>query len=260
MVIRAVRSIINQSHTVDEIIIVDDGSTDHTKHLITENFPMVHYIKQNHAGVSMARNTGILNATHKRIAFLDSDDEWLPEKIKQQMLAMDQNPSYKICHTNELWLKNSQPLKQLKKHQKYGGWIFQHCLARCIISPSSVMIQRSLLDEVGLFDADLPACEDYDMWLRICAKYPVLFLTTPLIIKHGGHSDQLSQKHWGMDRFRIMALHKIIQNNNLNHSNCQIAITTLIDKLRLFLKGAKKHHNQLALDQFIPILKLYEKS
>ena len=116
----------------------------------------------------------------------------------------------------------------MKKHAKSGGHIFRQCLPLCVISPSSVMIQRSLFDEIGLFDESLPACEDYDLWLRICARHPVLFLQEPMIIKHGGHRDQLSRRYWGMDRFRIQALEKIIDAPGLSPAD-RIAVAEMLD-------------------------------
>ena len=91
----------------------------------------------------------------------------------------------------------------MKKHEKSGGLIFKNCLPLCVISPSSVIIHRSVFEQYGLFDESLPVCEDYDLWLRFCAFLPVLYLDKPQIVKYGGHKDQLSHKYWGMDRFRI---------------------------------------------------------
>ncbi|MBC8455855.1 glycosyltransferase family 2 protein, partial [bacterium] len=137
-------------------------------------------------------------------------------------------------------------------HQKFGGHIFQKCLPLCVISPSAVLIHQSIFDDVGLFDESLPACEDYDLWLRVCSKYPVLFLEQKLIRKYGGHSDQLSGKFWGMDRFRIYALEKIIRSEKLSENDQAMAIETLIQKMQIYLAGAKKRNK-------IDEIKRYEK-
>jgi hypothetical protein len=96
---------------------------------------------------------------------------------------------------------------------------------------------------MGAFDEDLPACEDYDLWLRICASEPVAFVTTPQIGKFGGHADQLSRKHWGMDRFRVRALEKIIHSDRLAVDDRAAARGMLIHKAGILATGARKRGN-----------------
>lgn len=254
---RALYSALEQSRPPDEIIVVDDGSTDHSAQMLKQEFPQINTIVQNNRGVSAARNTGIQQATGDWIAFLDSDDSWLEEKLATQVRALQQAPETKVCHTEEIWIRNGTRVNAMHKHKKTGGWIFKHCLPLCAMSPSSIMIHRSVLDDVGLFDENLPACEDYDLWLRISAKYPVLFIEQPLINKYGGHEDQLSQKYWGMDRFRIQALEKIIAQPYLSPKNKQYAMQMLIKKARIFRNGALKRgktesaqHYQHLLDKY----------
>lgn len=254
---RAIESVLAQSRPANEIIVVDDGSTDETQHLIETNYSQINYIQQTNKGVSTARNTGINNTDCNWICLLDSDDSWQPDKLEKQIQALTDNPDYLMCHTNETWYRNGQVLNQGKKHEKRGGYIFQHCLPLCAISPSSVIINKQIFDDVGLFDENLPACEDYDMWLRICCKYPVLFLDAALTNKYGGHEDQLSRKHWGMDRFRIIALQKIIEPNNLNETDRQAAINMMLNKIALFLKGAEKHGKNDYCEKFEALSKQY---
>lgn len=252
---RAIQSVLSQSLKPDEIIVVDDGSADDTAAMMEHDLPKVKYYHQQNKGISAARNAGIKMATGEWIAFLDSDDEWLPQKLTEQVSALAANPEMKICHTNEIWIRNGRRVNQKKRHAKFGGNIFQQCLPLCIISPSSVVIHRSIFDEVGLFNEALPVCEDYDMWLRICAKYPVLYLNEPLIIKYGGHQDQLSRKYWGMDRFRIRVLEKIIKSGNLREEDREAALKMLIRKSRILRGGAKKRKN----DRFVEELLFREK-
>jgi len=247
---RAIESVLKQSLQPAEIIIVDDGSTDGTAELIQNDFPACRYLHQQNQGVSSARNNGISTATGEWLAFLDSDDEWMPEKLATQASVLESNPGMKLCHTEEIWIRNGKRVNQMKKHAKTGGWIFQHCLPLCAISPSSVIIHRSLFDSVGPFDETLPACEDYDLWLRICAFHPTLFIETPQIIKHGGHEDQLSRKHWGMDRFRIQALEKIIAHPDLSSADRQAAIEVLIKKAGILAQGAIKRGKQQQADTY----------
>lgn len=255
---RALDSVLEQSYKPDQIIVVDDGSTDETEQLIKDNYPQVEFVFQQNKGVSAARNAGIIKATNDWICLLDSDDSWQVNKLEKQIHAISENPEYLFCHTNETWYRDGCILNQGKKHEKRGGHIFQHCLPLCAISPSSVMIHKKLLQETGLFDEALPACEDYDMWLRICCRYPVLFINEALTNKFGGHDDQLSRKYWGMDRFRIIALEKIIKSNHLNEKDRIAAIDMLLNKVTIFLKGAEKHGKNEYCEHFELLLSQYK--
>ena len=242
---RSINSVISQTYPINEIIVIDDGSNDGTYDLIKRNFPQVSLQYQENKGVSNARNIGIKLAKSKWIAFLDSDDEWLPKKVEEQINLLKTNFSFKICHTDEVWIRNQVRVNPMKKHRKYGGDIYNKCLPLCVISPSSIMIHKDIFNDVGLFDEDLPVCEDYDMWLRICSKYSVLFLDQKLINKYGGHDDQLSKKYWGMDRFRLIALEKMIDNPNLNSKDRMATINMAIDKARILQKGYLKHNHKI---------------
>lgn len=233
-------SVYRQTQSPHEVVVVDDGSTDNTTAMITREFPDTRYIFQPNQGVSSSRNLGIRLTSGEWVAFLDSDDEWLPTKLAVQIEQLRTNPTMRICHTDEIWIRDGTRVNPMKKHTKFGGWIFQHCLPLCAISPSSVLIQRSLFDEIGLFDETLPVCEDYDLWLRICSCLPVLYVDTPLLIKYGGHPDQLSRKYWGMDRFRIRALQGVLAMGHLTHEDRDAAIETLIRKASVYAKGARK--------------------
>ena len=237
---RAVESVLNQTYRPIEIIVVDDGSTDGTKEWFSEMYPLVHYIYQVNSGVSSARNTGIKSASGDWIALLDSDDEWLPDKLDRQVKLLQNNAGLRFCHTNEIWIRNGVRINQMKKHQKYGGNIFNKCLDICRISPSSSLFHTSVIKDVGLFDESLDVCEDYDLWLRITAKYPVLFLDQPLIKKFGGHTDQLSRVFGGIEQYRIRSLEKILTSISLTGSQFEAARDMLIHKLQIYAKGLKK--------------------
>ena len=203
---RALHSVSSQTFVPQEIIVVDDGSSDGTKDWVLERFPYVRYIYQDNSGVSSARNAGIKEAKGSWIAFLDSDDEWMPDKLEKQERAINDSKEAWLCHTNEFWVRNSVRVNQMKKHQKYGGYIFENCLDICRISPSSVLIKKEVFEMVGLFDESLKVCEDYDLWLRITSVLPIIFLDQPLIIKYGGHADQLSRVDNGIEQYRIKSL------------------------------------------------------
>lgn len=254
---RALESVLAQCRPASEIIVVDDGSTDETCALMAGRFPGCQYISQVSSGVSSARNHGIKAARGNWIAFLDSDDEWLPTKLKNQEKLIFKQPHLRICHTEEIWMRNCRRVNAMKKHTKSGGYIFQRCLPRCVISPSAALIQRSLLFEVGLFDETLPVCEDYDLWLRICARYPVGYVDEPQIVKYGGHDDQLSHRYWGMDRYRIAALEKIITYEGLKQEDRRATAATLCSKAQIVANGAKKRGKKALAMRFNEIARYY---
>ena len=252
---RAIDSILKQTSSVNEIIIVDNGSTDGTRDMIQSNFAMVTYVTELKRGVSAARNKGISIANGQWIAFLDSDDAWLPAKLEQQLKAYDENKNIRLIHTDEIWYRKGKRVNQMKKHKKRGGNIFEYCLPLCCISPSSVLLHKDLVKDVGLFDEDLPACEDYDMWLRITAKEPVLYVDEPLTVKYGGHEDQLSSKHWGMDRFRIQSLEKILTNKLLTSSQEVAVRKEMKRKINVLIQGGIKRGNTDIVDTYSKKLK-----
>ena len=236
---RSIDSAINQTKKPLEIIVVDDGSTDGTETMIKSDYDFVKFIKQKNKGVSAARNIGIKVSIGEWICFLDSDDEWKKDKLEKQINAMKSNPGYKFFHSNEIWIKNGLRINQKKKHKKYGGDIFDKCLDMCRISPSSVMIDKTVFDEVGNFNENLVVCEDYELWLRICDKYRVFFIDEPLIIKYGGHQGQLSYSIKSIENHRIKAL-EYLMLCNLKRENKRHAIQMLISKLNIYLKGLVK--------------------
>ena len=240
-VVRAITSVLYQTYRDFEIIVVDDGSTDDTDETITPLRPYIKFIThRKNSGVSIARNTGIRASRSPLIAFLDSDDYWLPEKLAVQVDFFNRYPETLACQTEELWIRNGRRINPRKKHLKPSGDIFAPSLKLCLVSPSAVMVRRSLLDEVGLFDPALPVCEDYDLWLRISCLYPIELIKKPLLYKEGGAPDQLSNAYKGMDRFRIKALINLIKGNKLNNPQREQAFQELNLKCKIYGNGCLK--------------------
>lgn len=255
--LQAIQSVIDQTFTAQEIIVIDDGSTDFSNAAVADQFPEIKYHSQTHKGVSAARNLGINLAQSEWVAFLDSDDLWLPNKLEVQVAYLQQQPDIKVCHTEEIWIRNGVRVNPKVKHKKKGGWIFQDCLPLCAMSPSSIIIHHSVFEELGKFDQQLPACEDYDLWLRITSRYPVGFIQYPLIQKFGGHADQLSKQYWGMDRFRIQALTKILATNHLNENDRRSATAVLLKKAKVYLQGAEKRGKLTELAEYQKLIQRF---
>jgi glycosyltransferase involved in cell wall biosynthesis len=234
----AIKSVLTQTYSDYELIIVDDGSTDETATLL-RTYDGVTVFHQSRQGVSAARNRGVQAARGELIAFLDSDDYWLPDKLSGQVRYFDENPDALICQTEEIWIRRGVRVNPGRRHRKRAGMIFEPSLALCLVSPSAVMLRRSLFVAMGGFDERLPACEDYDLWLRIGCRYPIGLIETPLIVKQGGHDDQLSAEP-GLDRYRIQSLTKIIASGNLTEDQRRAAIKTLQTKCMIYAIGCRK--------------------
>ena len=246
LVVDAVQSVLQQTCQPLELILVDDGSTDGSLQAMQQlqsQHAVIRVLEQNHAGVSAARNTGIQHAQGEWIAFLDSDDMWLPEKLEKQVELLQNNPRLKVVHTDETWIRNGQPVKQLKHHAKPEGDIYLQCLPLCCVSPSAILMHREVLRQAGDFDEKLPACEDYDLWLRIFSRFETGLVKQRLVVKRGGHADQLSTRHWGMDRFRVYALDKMLTTGRLHGEKEQATLRMMIKKCDILIKGAKKRDN-----------------
>ncbi len=232
-------SVLAQTYSHFELIVVDDGSDDPTPDLLAAYGRDIQVIRQSHQGVSSARNTGIQAAQSEWIALLDSDDYWLPQKLESQIAHFKAHPDALICQTEEIWIRNGTRVNPKRRHQKFSGMIFEKCLPLCLVSPSAVMLHKTLFDEVGLFDENLPACEDYDLWLRMTWKYPVHLIDTPLIVKRGGHADQLSRMA-ELDKYRIQALVKILGKGCLSEAQHKAAHAMLAQKCAIFANGCRK--------------------
>ena len=153
---------------------------------------------------------------------------------------MAAHPDVPLCYTDEIWIRRGVRVNQKKIHAKSGGWIYPLCLPRCIISPSSALMRRELFEIAGLFDEQLPVCEDYDLWLRVASRFEVGFLSEALIVKRGGHPDQLSQREWGIDRYRVAALIKIYESGVLSEAWRRQTAAMICSKCQILQNGFRK--------------------
>jgi glycosyltransferase involved in cell wall biosynthesis len=245
----AVDSVLAQEFTDFELIVVDDGSTDGTAGLLEVCRSEVRLLRQANRGVSAARNRGIAAARGQLIAFLDSDDLWLPRKLSTQVEFFRVHPDALIVQTEEKWVRKGRRVNPGKRHRKRSGMIFEASLDLCLVSPSAVMVRRELFDRVGLFDEGLPACEDYDLWLRVSCCIPIHLIDIPLIVKRGGHADQLSRA-WGLDRYRIVSIRKLLQGDRLSAEQRTAALRVLSRKCRVYAGGCRKRGRPAEAEHF----------
>ena len=241
---RCLESVLGQRFQDFELLVVDDGSTDETPGVLKPFLKeKVFYLNSSRGGVSRARNLGSKMARGQWLAFLDSDDLWFPEKLTLQYEFIQKNPSAVLVHGEEVWIRNGVRVNPMKKHKKGGGDQFERSLKLCLISPSATVIKRSLFFELGGFDSNFPVCEDYDLWLRLLSFYEVGFIETPLIVKFGGHKDQLSKAFVGMDYWRVLTLEKLLDNPLLGEKKKRQTAQVLLEKTRILVQGYHKHQN-----------------
>jgi len=258
--IRAMESVLAQTYTDFEMAVVDDGSTDGSFKAVRSNFRdnSIRYITLPHnCGVSRARNEGVAHTSAPWIAFLDSDDIWHPEKLEKQYKWIQKHPSIRILQTRELWIRNGKRVNPPRTHQKTSGDIFAVSLQRCMITPSSVILQRSLFEEMGGFNESLPACEDYDLWLRIADTYPVGLIDEYLLTRFGGHPDQLSSCVPSLDRFRIRSMLDLLTGGGMDREHERLVREMLTKKAMIVANGYKKRGNIQLFEQYKTIAEKY---
>jgi glycosyltransferase involved in cell wall biosynthesis len=253
----SIQSILSQTFTDFELIVVDDGSTDHTQGVVQE-FPEIRYVFcPKNQGVSKARNLGIGLARGRYICFLDSDDLWVENKLETQIAWMESQTDCQVCYTDEIWIRKGVRVNPMNKHRKVTGDIFSDCLPLCVVSPSSVLMRAPLFSEVGIFDEALAVCEDYDLWLRISMRYPFHLIDQKLLIKRGGHEDQLSSKYWGMDRFRVVALLKLLREPSLGEHRRAQVLEMMLTKCGILIQGFAKRGKTKEADYYRSLVKHY---
>ncbi len=255
-------SVLNQTLACDELLVIDDGSTDETAEIVSriseESNVDTRYIFQKNKGASAARNRGIAEARYNLLCFLDSDDSWDASKLEMQAAAMKKEPGYLISHTCELWYRHGKRVNQKKKHAPPHGKIFNRALEMCVVGMSTVMVRKQLFEQYGLFDESLLCCEDYDLWLRVSRDQKFLLVDAPLTLKDGGREDQLSAIHrLGMDTWRIRSICNLLDNDTLSGAQYQSALAELRRKCTIYGNGCIKHGREKEGERYLVLPEKY---
>jgi glycosyltransferase involved in cell wall biosynthesis len=245
----AVESVLAQSYSDFELIVVDDGSTDETQRELAKFGSRLRFFVKARKGVAAARNFGASRAVGRYVAFLDSDDLWQVKKLEVQAAFMEAHPEVQICQCEEIWLRNGVRINPKAKHQKPSGDIFKRSLELCLVSPSAVMMTKTLFEHIGGFDESFPVCEDYDLWLRIAIEHSVPLIPKALVIKRGGHADQLSRSTWAMDRYRVASLQKLLRSS-LQGTRRARALAVLRSKVAILAQGARKRGKEQEANKY----------
>lgn len=245
---RAIRSVLSQRLPAGfdlELIVVDDGSSPETRDYLMEAVledGRARLVSISHCGMPGAvRNRGVEAAHGALLVFLDSDDTWERDKLEQQVLLHREGGSVRISHTRERWVRNDREVSQASQKHRRSGDLFADSLIKCIIGPSTVMIDRGLFETVGGFREDLEIAEDYELWLRITVTERIGYIDRPLTTKYAGHGDQLSERYGGIEQFRIAALQPLVEAGWFTGAGPQrMAKAELAWKCRVYAAGARK--------------------
>ncbi len=233
----ALDSVLRQTFGDFEIIVVDDGSEDRQIQWLS----MINgtkYIRVEHTGrAGFVRNRGVEISSGKYISFLDSDDLWNIRKLELQYNYFTKNPQYRIVHSREIWIEKGKIKSQKKQKHKRMGNIFEDALKKCIVGPSTVMLERTLFEEHKGFREDLEIAEDYEFWLRILSSEKIGYLDFPLTIKRAGEWEQLSKKYDQIEIFRINGLKDLIEKNFFKGEKLNLAKKELLRKIEIYKKG-----------------------
>ena len=257
---RAVHSVLTQTHSRLELVVVDDGSEDAThEYLSSVRDPRLRIISQTPQGVAAARNAGIAQSNGECIALLDSDDCWHARKLERQ-LAFTRSGGWQITQTEEIWVRNGRRVNPGKRHRKRSGWIFGPSLELCLVSPSCVLMTRRCFEHIGPFDTRLLACEDYDLWLRCTLFYPVGLVPFALTTRYAGHADQLSAKIIGLDLYRIISLNNLLKRPEISEEQRCLVQDQLDMKVTRYVQGCRKRGKEEEAKRILDLVTMGEKT
>lgn len=213
----AIESALAQTYRNFELLIINDGSTDNSKAIITSylNNSKIHYFEQQNAGVAAARNLALRNANGKYIGFLDQDDLWLPDKLSTQIQYLETNPEIPFVHSRQGYIQaDGTPIPDYPKDWVYDlhGKCFIELFKRNRIAVLTVLVRKSVIDEIGFFNEAVSRVDDYELWLRICSRYPIGFQDNKLAL-YRCHDTNASHDYIKMEQAELKALKSFYNKN-----------------------------------------------
>ncbi len=271
MVADCIRSILDQTFRDFEIVVSDDGSTDGTpyhvfrefqaqpkaieilarqspgsirpfSHIFTSQGIPIQYHYCQSRGLSTARNRGIKAARGEYIAFLEAEDLWDERHLATQMAFIEANPATRVCYVTHKYVGEDRK-RRLPDPETPDGWIFRAALERSPMCTSGVLVHRSCFAECGTFDENLPACEDYDMWVRLSAHYQIRFVEGVTVARRAMRRDG-SPRAWSWDRFRVYALEKAFQSGRLTIGQRLLVAEEIVRKCERLVEGFKRQKSE----------------
>ncbi len=254
MLSEAIKSVVAQSYGCWEIIVVDDGSPEEewsnwlsiNKKELTGlgQDTKISYFGMNHCGLAgVVRNFGVEQAKGEYIAFLDSDDLWLPTKLESQINYLNSHPEFEWVHAREIWDRAGKVISQSKQRHAHEGDIFNDALVKCIIGPSTLILKKELFKRMGGFSKEFEIAEDYEFWLRILAYCPVGYVDEPLVVKRAGDWQQLSSKYDQITPFHLKGLESFLawsESDTLLVQKREAAKKEYQHKIEIYIKGCLK--------------------
>ena len=262
---RCIDSILKQIYPIFEIIIVDDGSDDGTLEIIHNEFKSdkrIRIIRQNHKGAQAARNAGIREAKGEYIAFLDSDDEWLPDKLAMQVQELKKNPNAVICGDGIIqqdWLGNIPKVYDTagyknnrigeRKPFKLGGksgYVYKEILKKSFCLFQALLTSKKNLIDVGMLDENVPSYQEWDIAIRLAEKYEFIYIHKPLFIYHLHDGDTISKS----PRKNVDGLEYIYQKYQTEIIR-QLGGTELTEKYKELLKKCVQYRDKRAVKFWI---------
>jgi glycosyltransferase involved in cell wall biosynthesis len=200
VVVEAVESALAQTRSLDEVIVVDDGSTDDTRERLQMFGARITYIYQENRGLAAARNTGLRNSNSDWVGFLDADDLWLPEKVQRQIALIERVGDQVGCVHTRFWVVSPEFRVLSPVPPLHGSVDLAHLVRRNWVGVLTAVVRRDVAIEAGGFDEELRAVEDWDMWLRLAlAGVQFAYIPTPLAIYRASESSM----HWDLQRMEV---------------------------------------------------------
>ena len=215
--LEAIESALAQAYKNFELLIVNDGSTDNSKSIISAYLsnPKIRYFEQQNAGVAAARNLALRYANGKYIGFLDQDDLWLPDKLSTQIEFLKTNQEIAFVHSRQDYIQaDGTPIADYPKDwiSDLHGKCFTELFRRNRIAVLTVLLRKSVIDDIGFFNETVSRADDYELWLRICSKYPLGFQDKKLAL-YRCHDTNASRDYIEMEQAELNALETLYKKN-----------------------------------------------